>query len=87
MKMRDVLRELAQELGVPENGIQEAFNYADAAAGQGSDTKEKLEREMTEEEVSAWKFYGHMLVTTCLKDPKFKKEFQDIVRSKTVGKN
>jgi hypothetical protein len=86
MKLHDVMRKIGENFDIPEKVIQQAFNYANSAAGQGKEIKEKLQKELTDEEYHAWMTYGTVLILTALSDPEFKKKFFDAMEEQ-IEKN
>jgi hypothetical protein len=86
MKIADVMKQIGRDFDIPESVIQNAFAFSNAAAGQGKEIKERLDRELTEDEVQAWLDYGRLLILAAIADPEFKKQFYEMVNDQ-IEKN
>jgi hypothetical protein len=87
MNIKDVLRWIGEQLDLPEGVIQEAFDYANASAGQGEEAKKSVNKELSDEEVESWKTYGLLVIRTCLVDPEFRRKFTELAKARTIDKN
>lgn len=75
MTIKDVLIQIGKDLKCSQDTIDKATNFADAMSGQGEDVRRQVERELTEEESTIWRVYGLSILSKCLKDKEFRKEF------------
>jgi hypothetical protein len=75
MNIKEVMRQISEELGFEESVIRDGFRFADSIAGQGQDVKKLLDKELTEEEVTEFTKYIKAAFFLAITDPDFKRSF------------
>lgn len=77
MNMIDVIDEIFTKMGVPKEELNKVRLEATALFVQTAEDKDRITRELSEEEVERFRQLGALYIMTVLLDPEFRKKLKD----------
>jgi hypothetical protein len=74
MKIAELMKQIVVELGFPPEVGEQAMRHADSVV-QGPEIRAALDKELTDEQIAAYRIYVYATLGRAFEDPDFKEEF------------